>query len=280
MELRALYKISYGLYVASSKADGKFNGQIVNTVFQVTSEPPKIAICINKKNLTYEFIQNSKIFAISILSKETPMNFIGQFGFKSGKEIDKFKDINYKVGETGAHIVLDNCTGYLEAEVVNQIDVETHSLFIGKVVNAEVINDMESMTYDCYRKIKGGKSPITAPTYIKEIKEERGVKKMDKYVCTVCGYVYDPEKGDPDSGIKLNTSFEELPNDWVCPVCGVGKDLFKKGGIEMTIRELKIGIYSVGAIDWDRRLFDELIPMPDGTSYNAYLIKCGEKQHL
>lgn len=225
MELRIFYKISYGLYIVSSKADGKFNGQIANTVFQVTSAPPKIAVSINKENLTYKFIQNSKVFTVSILSKETPMNFIGHFGFKSGKEIDKFKDINYKVGETGVPIVLDNCIGYLEAEVVDQIDVGTHTVFIGKVVNAEIIKDIEPMTYDYYHKVKGGRAPKTAPTYIKEEKE---VKKMDKYVCTVCGYVYDPEIGDPDSGIKPGTPFEELPDNWTCPVCGASKDAFKR----------------------------------------------------
>ena len=225
MELKIFYKISYGLYIVSSKADGKFNGQIANTVFQVTSAPPKIAVSINKENLTYKFIQNSKVFTVSILSKETPMNFIGHFGFKSGKEIDKFKDINYKVGETGAPIVLDNCIGYLEAEVVDQIDVGTHTVFIGKVVNAEIIKDIEPMTYDYYHKVKGGSAPKTAPTYIKEDKE---VKKMDKYVCTVCGYVYDPEIGDPDSGIKPGTPFEELPDNWTCPVCGASKDAFKR----------------------------------------------------
>ncbi|MCL6591906.1 MAG: flavin reductase [Firmicutes bacterium] len=225
MELKILYKLSYGLYVVSSKADEKFNGQIANTVFQVTSEPPQIAVCINKKSLTHEFIQNSKTLAISILSKDTPMKFIGHFGFKSGREIDKFKDINYKIGKSGAPIVLDNCIGYLEVEIVDQMDVGTHTIFIGKVIDGNIINDMEPMTYDYYHNVKGGKAPETAPTFLREEKE---VKKMDKYVCTVCGYIYDPEVGDPDSGVKPGTPFEELPDVWTCPVCGAGKDAFKK----------------------------------------------------
>lgn len=225
MNLKTFYKISYGLYVVSSKKDNRLNGQIANTVFQITAEPPVIAVSINKQNLTYEFVRESKVFAVSILSKETPMRFIGHFGFKSGRELDKFKDLNYKLGITGAPVVIDNSVGYLEAEVINQIDVGTHNLFIGKVVDAEILIDMEPMTYDYYHKVKRGKAPITAPTYIKE---EKKVRKMDKYVCTVCGYVYDPEVGDPDSGIKPGIPFDELPDNWTCPVCGAGKDAFEK----------------------------------------------------
>ena len=153
------------------------------------------------------------------------MKFIGHFGFKSGREVDKFKDINYKLGINGAPIVLDNCLGYLEAKVIDEIDIGTHTLFIGEVVAAEIMRDIEPITYDYYQKVKGGKAPMTAPTYIKEEKE---VKKMDKYVCTVCGYVYDPKVGDPDSGIKPGTPFEELPDNWTCPVCGASKDAFKR----------------------------------------------------
>ena len=227
MNLKALHKISYGLYVVSSKRNDKFNGQIANTVFQITSEPPTIAVSINKQNLTHGYIQESKVFTTSILSKETPMKFIGHFGFKSGRELDKFKDVNYKVGVTGAPVVLENIVGYLEAEVVDSLDAGTHTVFIGKVVDAKIIKDGEPMTYAYYHEIKKGTAPKTAPTYIKE-ENKKEESKMEKYECTVCGYVYDPEKGDPDSGIKPGTPFEELPDDWVCPVCGVGKDKFEK----------------------------------------------------
>lgn len=155
------HKISYGLYIIASKKDKKFNGQIANTVFQLTSEPIKIAVSINKQNLTHEFIKQSRIFSVSILSKETPMKSIGHFGFKSGREVDKFKDINYKLGINGAPIVLDNCLGYLEAKVIDEIDIGTHTLFIGEVVAAEIMRDIEPITYDYYRKVKGGKAPMT-----------------------------------------------------------------------------------------------------------------------
>ena len=227
MNSKTLYKISYGLYVVSSKKDGKFNGQIANTVFQITAEPPVIAVSINKKNLTHEFIQKSKVFTVSILSKETPMRFIGHFGFKSGRELDKFKDLNYKVGISGAPFILENTIGYIEAELIGNNDVGTHTIFIGKVIDAQILKDDEPMTYAYYHEVKRGTSPSSAPTYIKEEKKkEKG--KMIKYKCTICGYIYDPEKGDPDSGIKPGTPFEELPDDWVCPVCGASKDAFEK----------------------------------------------------
>ncbi|MEW6420018.1 MAG: rubredoxin [Nitrospirota bacterium] len=228
MNLKALHKISYGLYVISSKKGEKFNGQIANTVFQVTSEPPVIAVSICKQNLTHEFIQESKVFTVSILSKETPMKFIGRFGFKCGRDFNKFEDLSYKIGViTGSPVVLENTIGYLECEVIDSLDVGTHTVFIGKIIDAEIIKDEEPMTYAYYHEIKGGKSPKTAPTYIKEeLQKEAG--KMQRYKCTVCGYVYEPEKGDPDSGIKPGTPFEELPDDWVCPVCGADKSLFEK----------------------------------------------------
>lgn len=227
MNLKTLHKISYGLYVVSSRMDKKFNGQIANTVFQVTAEPPTIAVSINKENLTHEFIEESKVFTIAILAKETPMEFIGKFGFKSGRELEKFQDVSYKAGVTGAPIVMENTIGYLEAEVINSLDVGTHTLFVGKVVAAEIIKDEEPLTYAYYHEIKRGTTPKRAPSYIKE--ENQGeVKKMEKYKCTVCEYVYDPEKGDPDSGISPGTSFKDLPDDWVCPICGVGKDKFEK----------------------------------------------------
>jgi len=223
---KALHKISYGLYVVTSRKKDGFNGQIANTVFQTTSEPATIAVSVNKQNFTHEFIQESNVFAVSVLSKNTPLKFIGHFGFKSGRDIDKFEGINYKVGRTGAPIVLDNAVAYLEAEVIKEVDAGTHTIFIGKVVDAEVLTDEGPMTYSYYHEVKRGIVPKAAPTYIKE--EGKGGGKMAKYRCTVCGYTYDPGKGDPESGIPPGTSFEELPDDWVCPVCGATKDQIEK----------------------------------------------------
>ena len=226
MNLKALHDCSYGLYVISSRKGDRFNGQIANTVFQVTSDPPTIAVSINKQNLTHEFISESKVFTASILSQDTPLSFIGHFGFKSGREIDKLKDINYKLGETKAPIILDHSLAYLEARVINQVDVGTHTIFIGELVGADVLREGESMTYAHYHQVKRGSTPKTAPSYIEERKET--VSKMAKYECSVCGYTYDPKAGDPDGGIKSGTPFEEIPDDWVCPVCGASKDKFEK----------------------------------------------------
>ncbi len=167
MNQSALHKISYGMYLVSAKKDERFNGQIANTVFQLTAQPPVIAVSINKENLTHEFIQAAQGFAVSVLTADTPMPFIGRFGFKSGRDIDKFAGVNYKLGKSGLPIVLENSCAYLEVEVMKEIDVGTHTLFIGKLVDAEIINDNEPLTYADYHQVKRGKSPKTAPTYIK-----------------------------------------------------------------------------------------------------------------
>jgi flavin reductase (DIM6/NTAB) family NADH-FMN oxidoreductase RutF/rubredoxin len=226
MNLKALHNCSYGLYVIGSRKGDRLNGQIANTVFQVTSDPPTIVVSINKQNLTHEFITESKVFTASILSQDTPLSFIGHFGFKSGKEMDKLKDVNYKLGATKAPVVLDHTLAYLEARVIDQVDVGTHTIFIGELVGADVLKKGEPMTYAYYHEVKRGSTPQTAPSYIEERKE--AIPKMAKYQCTVCGYIYDPELGDPDGGIKPGTPFEKIPDDWVCPVCGASKDQFEK----------------------------------------------------
>jgi flavin reductase (DIM6/NTAB) family NADH-FMN oxidoreductase RutF/rubredoxin len=228
MNMRAVQKMCYGVYIISSKKDDKINGQIANTVFQITSEPATIAISINKQNLTHEYIETSKVFTVSILSQEAPMTLIGQFGFKSGRDIDKFKDIKYKKGMSGAPIVLEQTIGFMECEVLSSTDVGTHTIFIGKVIDCDILSDVEPMTYAYYHQIKGGKSPKTAPTYIQEEPEVRKTASSMKYKCKICGYIYDPVKGDPDGGIGPGTSFEELPDTWTCPVCNAPKSEFEK----------------------------------------------------
>ncbi len=166
VEPEIFHKLSYGLYVISSKKGKKFNGLIANTVFQVMAKPPTIAVSINKENLTHDFILESRVFTVSILSTETPIKFIGRFGFRSGRKTDKFEGIDYRIGVTGTPIVLENSIGYLEAEVINTLDVGTHVVFVGKVVDAQILKDGEPMTYAYYHKVKGGKVPKAAPTYV------------------------------------------------------------------------------------------------------------------
>ena len=227
MNTKALQQISYGLYIIGSRKGDRINGQIANTVIQTSSEPPTISVCINKGNLTHEFIKDSRVFTVSILSKDTPLSLIGQFGFKSGRDINKFEGVNYKTGETQAPIVLDHTLAYLEARVTKELDVETHTDFVGELVGADILKEGEPMTYAYYHQVKRGTTPKTAPSYVEEKKEVIKVK-MAKYQCSVCGYIYDPEKGDPESGTAPGTPFEKLPDDWVCPVCGASKSEFNK----------------------------------------------------
>jgi flavin reductase (DIM6/NTAB) family NADH-FMN oxidoreductase RutF/rubredoxin len=223
---KALHQLSYGLYIVCSKKDDHYNGQIANVVFQATSDPATIVICINKQNLTHEFMQTSRVFTVSILEQDTPLKFIGDFGFKHGSDFDKFAGIHYRIGQTGTPVVLDHATAFIDCRIIGILDAGTHTIFLGEVVDAEILKDTEPMTYEYYRSIRGGGTPKTAPTYIQgNFKEET---RMQKYKCSVCGYIYDSEKGDPDSGIKPGTPFEQLPDDWVCPVCGAQKSLFEK----------------------------------------------------
>ena len=172
MNLQALYKISYGLYIITSVIENgggrKYNGMIANTVFQVSSDPILVAACINKENLTHRFIRDSRVFAASILAKDAPLTFIGRFGFRSGRDYDKFQGINYRIGKTGAPIVLDNTVAYVEVRVLKEMDVNSHTLFVGEVVDADVLDDREVMTYEYYHFIKGGKSPKTATVYLQD----------------------------------------------------------------------------------------------------------------
>lgn len=225
-KIGALRKLGYGMYIIGSVKGDKVNGQVANTVFQITSEPPTVAVSINKGNLTHQFIKESKVFTASVLCQDTPLSFIGHFGFKSGRDINKLDGVEYRIGQTRAPIITENAVSYLEAEVINQIDVGTHTIFIGKIVAAEVLNTKVCLTYEYYQQVKRGTTPKAAPSYVEERKTPP--VKLAKYRCTVCGYVYDPEQGDPDSKMKPLTPFEELPESWVCPVCGASKDQFEK----------------------------------------------------
>lgn len=230
LDLESLFKLSYGMCIISSKKNGRFNGCIVNTVFQITPEPPMVAVSVNQQCLTHEYISDSKVFAVSILSQEAPMNFIRRFGFRSGRDTDKFEGVNFKIGRTGCPIILDNTIGFIEAEVTGSIAVETHTLFIAEIVACETLDDKEPMTYAYYRDIKHGITPKTAATYVEKESVSRlkeGDANMKKYKCLMCGYIYDPAVGDPDNGVEAGTAFEDLPDDWVCPDCGAAKDEFE-----------------------------------------------------
>ena len=167
LDRKVLHKISYGLYVVTSGKENKCNWQIVNTMFQITSQPATIALSIYKKNFTHSFIKTSKVFAVSVLSQDTPLKFIGNFGFRCGKNVDKFEGVNFKIGKTGTRIVLDYAVAYLEAEVIKEVDVGTHTLFIGNVIDAQTLSEDAPMSYAFYHEIKRGTTPKSAPTYFK-----------------------------------------------------------------------------------------------------------------
>ncbi|MGD0597075.1 MAG: rubredoxin [Sedimentisphaerales bacterium] len=229
LDLESLFKLSYGMCIIASKEEGKLNGCIVNTVFQLTPDPPVVAVSVNKQCLTHQLIGASRVFAVSILSEAAPMPFIGKFGFRTGRDINKLEQVKYRLGTTGSPIILDNTVGFLEAELMQSVDVGSHTLFIGKVVACESLEGKGyPMTYAYYRDVKHGKTPKSAATYIEHKPQAaEGVKTMKKYRCIMCSYIYDPAVGDPDNGVRPGTSFENLPADWVCPDCGAGKDEFE-----------------------------------------------------
>ncbi len=235
LNTEAFYKISYGLYLVSTELNGRLNGYIANTVFQLTADPARFAISCNKDNLSAELISASKKFAFSILEKDVDQKIISRFGYKSGKEINKFEDIEYFSGEMGNPIIKQVSIAYFECELEQTIDVGTHLLFIGLLKNNEMLDsDKTPLTYLDYQTLRNGKSPKNAPTYIKPETEEEAEKvvkenidKLSKYECLVCGHIYDPTIGDPDSGIPAGTSFEDLPDNWVCPDCGAEKADFQ-----------------------------------------------------
>lgn len=219
----ALHKISYGLYIVSSGSEFYGNGFVSNTVFQVASEPPKFAACCNKDNHTADLIKSTGFFSVSILQTDVDATTIGTFGFRSGKDINKMDGMKLKYGESGVPIVLNDAIAYLECQVLETIDVGSHLMFIGELKHAEVLDpDKEALTYLHYRQVKKGVAPKNAPTYIdkSKLEQKKSAEEFAKYECAACGYIYDEEK----EGVK----FEDLPDDWLCPVCGSEKDDFYK----------------------------------------------------
>lgn len=244
MKLKAFHKLSYGLYLIASEYQGKKAGYIANTTFQVTSEPPQIAISCHKNNQTTQIILDSGIFSISVLKKEVNMKIIGDFGFMSSNDIDKFNGIHTITAKTGAPIVLDSSVAWFDCKVVKSIDLGSHYLIIGEVLDSDEISDEEPLTYQYYREKYKMYSPKNSPTYIEkslleaepvlsptEIKEEEPEHEHifdgQSYVCLICGFTYNPEEGDPSMGIAPGTPFEDLPEDYKCPICNASKEYFK-----------------------------------------------------
>jgi flavin reductase (DIM6/NTAB) family NADH-FMN oxidoreductase RutF/rubredoxin len=221
IDFEALYKITYGLFIVSSGDTTKGNGFISNTVFQVSSEPPLFAVACNKKNFTAGLITQKQAFSVSVLEQETSSDILGRFGFKSGRDFDKLGSMSVIYGETGVPVVLNAAIAYFECKVINTVETGTHFLFIGELVQSVLLDkSKDPLTYLYYRQVKKGTSPANAPTFLdksklSQIKAGGGFKS---YRCVVCGYEYDEEK----EGVL----FADLPDSWVCPVCGSEKSEF------------------------------------------------------
>jgi flavin reductase (DIM6/NTAB) family NADH-FMN oxidoreductase RutF/rubredoxin len=246
MKLKAFHKLSYGLYLIASEHEGKKSGYIANTAFQVTSEPPQLAISCHKNNYSTRIILDSGAFSVSVLKKEVNMKIVGDFGFMSSTDINKFAGINYIKGSSGSPIVIDSSVAWFDCKVVKSIDLGTHYLIIGEVIDSDETSDEEPLTYQYYREKYRMYSPKNSPTFIDKSvldAELPPVSKVDEHeedhehkyifdgkcwVCVICGFTYNPEEGDPSVGIPPGTRFEDLPEDYKCPICNASKEYFKE----------------------------------------------------
>ena len=197
MDTKALSKIGYGLYVLTTNYDNIDNGCIINTVQQVTGDPLRLSIVVNKNNYTHDLILDSCVFNINVLTTETPFKVFEHFGFQSGRNVNKFADCEQELRAVNNVLYLPkHINAYFACRVMKSIDLGTHTMFIADVLDAVNVNDLDSVTYDYYQK---------------NIKPKKTVTK-GCWVCKVCGWVYEGER---------------LPDDIVCPICKHGKEEFE-----------------------------------------------------
>ncbi len=165
MDEKALYKATYGLYIVSAAAQGKASGCVINTLVQVTAEPVRLSVAVSKENLTCELMERSGRFAAAALDQRADLPYIGRFGFRSGRDLDKFADI--ATGKDGAGIPypLDAVCARYSCKIVQTVDVGTHMLFIGEAEEAEILSEQEPLTYAYYRNVIKGGTPKNAPSY-------------------------------------------------------------------------------------------------------------------
>lgn len=207
MNQEVLNDLSYGVYVVSTLCSdtGKPAGCIANSLMQITYDT--IAVSIHHENYTNICIEESKKFGVSILGENVDNNIIPIFGFQSAKNIDKFE--NFATRKIDNLEILEDSVGYLICEVVNKLETETHTVFLGKIIDGDIIKQDKPMTYAYYHAVKKGLSPKNAPTYIESKKNTNG------YRCQICGYIYE---GD----------LTKEPDTYLCPICKKPKDVFVK----------------------------------------------------
>lgn len=211
MDIQAFFKLSYGLYVVSARSGEKKYGCIVNTLQQVTAEPPMLSVAVNKNSVTAKAILDSGRFCGTVLTEAADLHLIGTFGFKNSEAVDKFAAFSTKEDENNIPYLTEHAAARYSCEVAGTLDLGTHILIIGKVTEAEILSDEPVMTYDYYHRVVKGGTPPTAPSYKGNISHKPAQKAQ--WRCKICGYIYE---GDP------------LPADFVCPICGQGADKFEK----------------------------------------------------
>ena len=203
MDTKAMFKFSYGLFVLTARENGFDNGCIINTAIQVTSSPNRISIAVNKANKTHDMIHAAGEFNVCMLAENAPFSVFQNFGFQSGRDADKFASFAQKKrSANGIYYITDVANAYVSAKVVQEIDLGTHTMFIADVTDAEVLSDVPSVTYNYYPANIKPKPQVTPAQAGKT-----------KWVCKICGYVYEGE---------------ELPADFICPICKHGAQDFEK----------------------------------------------------
>jgi flavin reductase (DIM6/NTAB) family NADH-FMN oxidoreductase RutF/rubredoxin len=229
IQIKALFDITYGVYLVCAGDNTHGNGYISNSVFQVSSSPALFAASCNKNNFTAEIIQNKGSFSVSVLSQDTDNDFFAIFGYQTGRDFNKLKGMDVQYGAAGTPIILNHSIAFLECKLVQKVDVGTHWVFIGELVRAQQFNPTAvPMTYAYYREVKKALAPANSPTFIPTPEEPAPMHNKpvssadltDSYKCSVCGYVYN-EGAEGDK-------FSDLPDDWACPVCGTEKEEFVK----------------------------------------------------
>lgn len=206
MDNKAFFKLSYGLYIVSSNCDSRDSACIANTFVQVTSSPAKVCITLNKDNYTTKLIENSCVYNVGVLLDDVDMDVIRRFGFQSGREVDKFAGIDYFTDSLNIKQIKNGIAASFTVKVVSSMDVGTHIMFVGEVIDCRIMSDEEVLTYANYHDKKNGTTPKNASSYQVD-KDKHG------YKCSVCGFVLEQE---------------ELPKDYICPVCKQPAKVFVK----------------------------------------------------
>lgn len=213
MDSKAFRSLSYGVYLVTTRdKEGKNVGCIANSAFQVTSTPPQILVSLNHDNDTCRAIKESGALILNVLSEKVSMDLISTFGYHSSRDIDKFK--GYDVVDKDGMPFIKIGVSYFILKVRKTFETETHTLFLAEVIDCEVLSSEKEMTYAYFHQVKKGSAPKNAPTYQAASDEKKETKKH-RFRCKVCGYLYE-------------TELDELPDDFICPLCGAPKNKFVK----------------------------------------------------